>query len=70
MNGEENGKEKSSFRNVCSVELENRIGCYFDEPQRTVTPGQVIVLYDENYVVMNGTIVPKVKWILGKMTEM
>lgn len=47
----------------CVAELigENQICCHFDEPQRAVTPGQAIVLYDENYVAMGGTIVLNVK---------
>jgi tRNA-specific 2-thiouridylase len=42
----------------CLVEpLENnRIKVTFDEPQRAITPGQAIVLYDGDYVVGGGTI--------------
>lgn len=33
--------------------------CVFDEPQRAVTPGQALVLYDGDYVAGGGTIVDK-----------
>jgi len=34
----------------------NRIKVTFDEPQRAITPGQAVVLYDGDYVVGGGTI--------------
>jgi tRNA-specific 2-thiouridylase len=42
----------------CTVEpLEgNKLRVVFDEPQRAITPGQAVVLYDEDYVVGGGTI--------------
>jgi tRNA-uridine 2-sulfurtransferase len=42
----------------CLVEpLENnKIRVTFDQPQRAITPGQAIVLYDGDYVVGGGTI--------------
>lgn len=48
---------------ACSVEVigTNKICCHFEEAQRAVTPGQAIVLYDENFVALGGTIVPMVK---------
>ena len=30
--------------------------CVFDEPQRAITPGQAVVLYDGEYVAGGGTI--------------
>ncbi|MBO5278979.1 MAG: tRNA 2-thiouridine(34) synthase MnmA [Lachnospiraceae bacterium] len=35
----------------------NRLECVFDEPQRAVTPGQALVLYDGDYVLGGGTII-------------
>lgn len=42
----------------CMVEKtgEDEILCTFEEPQRAVTPGQAVVLYDEEYVLGGGTI--------------
>ena len=31
--------------------------CKFDKPQRAVTPGQALVLYDGEYVLGGGTII-------------
>ena len=31
--------------------------CTFDEPQRAVTPGQALVLYDGEYVLGGGVII-------------
>lgn len=36
---------------------EDRIRCTFDEPQRAITPGQALVLYDGDYVFGGGTII-------------
>lgn len=36
---------------------EDEILCTFDEPQRAVTPGQAVVLYDGEYVLGGGTII-------------
>ena len=36
---------------------EDEILCTFEEPQRAVTPGQALVLYDGDYVLGGGTIV-------------
>lgn len=36
---------------------EDEITCIFDEPQRAVTPGQALVLYDGDYVLGGGTII-------------
>nr|WP_296267288.1 tRNA 2-thiouridine(34) synthase MnmA [uncultured Merdimonas sp.] len=36
---------------------EDEILCTFEEPQRAVTPGQALVLYDDGYVLGGGTIV-------------
>ena len=43
----------------CTVEKsgEDEILCHFEEPQRAVTPGQAVVLYDGEYVLGGGTIV-------------
>lgn len=42
----------------CTVEKtgEDEITCTFEEPQRAVTPGQAVVLYDGEYVLGGGTI--------------
>lgn len=42
----------------CTVEPagEDQIVCHFEEPQRAVTPGQAVVLYDGDYVLGGGTI--------------
>lgn len=42
----------------CMVEKtgEDEITCTFEEPQRAVTPGQAVVLYDGEYVLGGGTI--------------
>ena len=36
---------------------EDEILCIFEEPQRAVTPGQAVVLYDGEYVFGGGTII-------------
>ena len=43
----------------CTVEKtgEDEITCTFKEPQRAVTPGQAVVLYDGEYVLGGGTII-------------
>lgn len=43
----------------CTVEKtgEDEIICTFEEPQRAVTPGQAVVLYDGEYVLGGGTII-------------
>lgn len=43
----------------CTVERtgKDEIACHFDEPQRAVTPGQALVLYDGEYVMGGGTII-------------
>ena len=43
----------------CTVEKtgEDEIACTFEEPQRAVTPGQAVVLYDGEYVLGGGTII-------------
>ena len=43
---------------VCrvTVEVDGRIKVVFDEPQRAITPGQAIVLYDGDKVLLGGTI--------------
>ena len=42
----------------CTVEKtgEDEILCVFDEPQRAITPGQAVVLYEDEYVLLGGTI--------------
>nr|WP_294491511.1 tRNA 2-thiouridine(34) synthase MnmA [uncultured Mediterraneibacter sp.] len=42
----------------CTVEKDGKdsIVCCFEEPQRAVTPGQALVLYDGDYVLGGGTI--------------
>lgn len=42
---------------ACTVELVGDwIKCTFDEPQRAMTPGQALVVYDGDYVACGGTI--------------
>lgn len=43
----------------CTIEKtgEDEITCTFEEPQRAVTPGQAVVLYDGEYVLGGGTII-------------
>ena len=42
----------------CTVRMKNNVlECIFDEPQRAITPGQALVLYDGEYVVGGGTII-------------
>ncbi|MCD8035986.1 MAG: tRNA 2-thiouridine(34) synthase MnmA [Clostridiales bacterium] len=41
----------------CTVKMENGLlKCTFDEPQRAVTPGQSLVVYDGDYILCGGTI--------------
>ena len=44
---------------MCTVKKidEDTIECIFDEPQRAITPGQSLVLYDGDYVMGGGTII-------------
>lgn len=42
---------------VAEKTKEDEILCTFDEPQRAVTPGQAVVLYDGEYVLGGGTII-------------
>ena len=44
----------------CTVEQidSDRIRVTFDQPQRAITPGQSVVLYDGEYVVGGGVICP------------
>ena len=43
----------------CKVEKTgpDEILCTFEEPQRAITPGQAVVLYDGDYVLGGGTII-------------
>ena len=42
----------------CTVWLEgDRVAALFDSPQRAVTSGQAVVLYDGDYVIGGGTII-------------
>ena len=43
----------------CTIRMidNNTLECKFDEPQRAVTPGQALVLYDGEYVLGGGTII-------------
>ena len=43
----------------CTVDKtgEDEILCTFEEPQRAITPGQAVVLYDGEYVLGGGTII-------------
>lgn len=44
----------------CTVNMmgEDRLECIFDDPQRAITPGQSLVLYDGEYVAGGGIILP------------
>lgn len=43
----------------CTIKLINDdlLECVFDEPQRAITPGQALVLYNDDYVLGGGTII-------------
>ena len=42
----------------CTARIkDNQLECVFDEPQRAITPGQALVLYDGDYVACGGTII-------------
>ena len=43
----------------CTVEKTGDVEmlCTFEEPQRAITPGQAVVLYDGEYVLGGGTII-------------
>ena len=43
----------------CTIRMidDNTLECKFDKPQRAVTPGQALVLYDGEYVLGGGTII-------------
>lgn len=43
----------------CTVRMidDDTLECTFDEPQRAVTPGQALVLYDGEYVLGGGVII-------------
>lgn len=47
---------------VCTIEMvgEDRLQCVFESPQRAITPGQALVLYDGDIVVGGGTIIHKI----------
>lgn len=45
-------------KSSCTVSEENgQLKCVFDEPQRAVTPGQALVVYDGEYILCGGTII-------------
>ena len=66
MSVEDLDEEKRVFAKIrynhkgawCTVKKtgQDEIVCTFDEPQRAITPGQAIVLYDGDYVLGGGTI--------------
>jgi tRNA-specific 2-thiouridylase len=43
---------------LCRIyhEGEDKLRCVFNEPQRAVTPGQAVVLYEGDFVLGGGTI--------------
>lgn len=42
----------------CTVSVEDgKLKCVFDDPQRAVTPGQALVVYDSEYILCGGTII-------------
>jgi len=43
----------------CTAEQidDDEILCVFEEPQRAITPGQAVVMYDGEYVLGGGTII-------------
>jgi len=62
IDGEFRGEAKIRYshqKSGCVVRQisETEIECVFDEPQRAITPGQSIVIYEGDYVVCGGTIV-------------
>jgi tRNA-specific 2-thiouridylase len=46
----------------CKVQLrdDGKLECIFEEKQRAITPGQAIVLYDEDIVIGGGTIIKRI----------
>ena len=44
---------------ACTIQMtgEDLLECIFDEPQRAITPGQALVLYDGDHVLGGGTII-------------
>lgn len=43
---------------LCTASIENgKLKCVFDEPQRAITPGQSMVVYDGDYILCGGTII-------------
>lgn len=64
FNGEVRAKAKIRYSHEgadCTVRLIDNdiLECVFDKPQRAVTPGQALVLYDGEYVLGGGTIIGK-----------
>ncbi len=54
------GKVRYSHKgSPCTIRIigEDTLECIFDEPQRAITPGQALVLYDGDFVVGGGTII-------------
>lgn len=48
----------SHKKSPCTVSMKDGVlKCVFDEPQRAATPGQSLVVYDNEYVLCGGTIV-------------
>ena len=59
-------KAKTRYRQVeqpatVTVMDNGKIKLVFDEPQRAITPGQAVVLYEDNTVLGGGTILKAVK---------
>lgn len=47
---------KKAWCTVRLMENKSKLECVFDEPQRAITPGQAVVLYDGEYIAAGGTI--------------
>ncbi len=55
-----NGKIRyNQIAEPCTIEMidEDTIKCTFDNPQRAITPGQALVIYDESVLIGGGTII-------------
>lgn len=62
LKGEMHVKAKIRYNHEgsdCTIRMagDDLLECVFDEPQRAITPGQALVIYDGEYVLCGGTII-------------